>query len=157
MTAVRVALDANVLVALVDSRDKWHPLAVALRDVLMDQHMSLIYFDCVVNETVGVIARRAEEQRRSEQFGELLDDLSRYIPSAYITWISREGERLHHQVLTMCRSHGGRLNYNDALMALFCREQGVRWLVSFDRDFDEVAWLERLSDPEQVRALAQGF
>lgn len=104
-----------------------------------------------------MIARRAEEQRRSEQFGELLDDLSRYIPSAYITWISREGERLHHQVLTMCRSHGGRLNYNDALMALFCREQGVRWLVSFDRDFDEVAWLERLSDPKQVRALAQGF
>lgn len=154
MTPSKTVIDANVLVAMVDKRDKWHPQALALRDVLVDQHMRLVYFDCVVNETIGVIGRRAEEQKRSEQFEELLDDLSRQIPASLITWISREGERLHEQVLALCRAHGGRLNYNDALMAVFCRERGIRWIVSFDRDFDEVAWLERLSDPEQVRALA---
>lgn len=126
-----MVMDANVLVALIDRRDKWHPQAVALRDALIEQHVRLIYFDCVVNETVGVIGRRAEEQRRSDQFGELLDDLSRQIPASSITWISREGERLHDQVLALCRAHGGHLNYNDALMAVFCREKG--WQCSVGR------------------------
>lgn len=134
--AFETVVDANILVALVDRRDKWHPQALAVRDALVDQYARLIYFDCVVNETVGVIGRRAEEQKRSEQFGELLDDLSRRIPTSSITWISREGERLHEQVLALCRAHGGRLNYNDALMAVYCREKDIRWIVSFDRDFD---------------------
>lgn len=145
-----MVMDANVLVALIDRRDKWHPQAVALRDALIEQQVRLIYFDCVVNETVGVIGRRAEEQRRSDQFGELLDDLSRQIPASSITWISREGERLHDQVLALCRAHGGHLNYNDALMAVFCREKGIRWIVSFDRDFDELSWLLRISSPDQT-------
>lgn len=153
MMASEIVIDANILVALVDRRDKWHPQAVALRDALVDHHARLIYFDCVVNETVGVIGRRAEEQKRSDQFGELLDDLSRRIPTPSITWISREGERLHEQVLALCRVHGGRLNYNDALMAVFCRERGIRWIVSFDRDFDELSWLARISDPDDVQAL----
>ena len=152
--ASETVIDANVLVALVDRRDKWHPQAVVLRDALIEQHARLLYFDCVVNETVGVIGRRAEEQKRSDQFGELLDDLIRQIPTSSITWISREGERLHEQVMALCRAHGGRLNYNDAFMAVFCRERGIRWIVSFDRDFDELSWLLRISLPDHVQALA---
>ncbi len=155
MMAPEAAIDANVLVALIDRRDKWHYQAVALRDALVDQHARLVWFDCVLNETVGVIGRRAEEQKRSDQFGELLDDLSRRIPMSSITWISRESERLYEQVLALCRTQGGRLNYNDALMAVICREKGIRWIVSFDRDFDELPWLVRLSDPTQVQTLAQ--
>lgn len=153
--AFETVIDANVLVALVDRRDKWHPQAVAVRDALVDQHARLVYFDCVVNETVGVIGRRAEEQKRSEQFGELLDDLGRRIPTSSITWISREGEHLHEQVLEPCRVHGGRLNYNDALMAVYCREKDIRWIVSFDRDFDELPRLVRWSDPVQVQTPTQ--
>ncbi len=150
MTALNVVIDANVVVALVDTRDKWHPQAIALRDALISQQAQLVYFDCVVNETVGVIGRRAEEQKRSDQFGGLLDDLSKQIPASSITWISREGERLHEQVLELCRVHGGRLNYNDALMAVFCRERGIRQIASFDADFDALAWLNRVSDPGHV-------
>ncbi len=76
--------------------------------------------------------------------------MSRQIPASSITWISREGERLHDQVLALCRAHGGHLNYNDALMAVFCREKGIRWIVSFDRDFDELSWLLRISSPDQI-------
>lgn len=151
--ASEAVIDANILVALVDRRDKWHPQAVALRDALIEQQARLIYFDCVVNETVGVIGRRAEEQKRSNQFGELLDDLSKQIPASSITWISREGERLHEQVMALCRAHGGRLNYNDAFMAVFCRERNIRWIISFDRDFDELPWLLRISIPDHVPAL----
>jgi predicted nucleic acid-binding protein len=35
MTTTPVVIDTNVLVALVDANDKWHPVAVALRDGLL--------------------------------------------------------------------------------------------------------------------------
>lgn len=73
-------IDANVLVALVDTKDKWHHQSVELRDALVANEAQLIYFDCVVSETVSVLGRRAEEQRRSEQFDHLLDQLSAVVP-----------------------------------------------------------------------------
>jgi predicted nucleic acid-binding protein len=150
MTVRRIAIDANVLVALVDANDKWHVQAIALRDALLAGQAQLVYFDCVVNETVGVIGRRAEEQKRSDQFGGLLNTLSQQIPPSAITWISRESERMYQDVLTLCRAQGGRLIFNDALMALLCREQGIDEIASFDRDFDELPWLTRVADPAQL-------
>jgi len=41
----------------------------------------------------------------------------------------------------------------DALMALACQELGVSAIVSFDGDFDHVAWLRRISDANQVQGL----
>jgi len=61
---VTVALDTNVVVALLDDRDTWHGTAVALRDALLETQTQLIYFDCVFNETIGVIGRRTAEQKR---------------------------------------------------------------------------------------------
>ena len=153
MTAPSVVIDANILVALVDARDTWHSQAVALRDALMAGQAQLIYFDCVVNETVGVIGRRAEEQKRAEQFSQLLSRLRQEVSPSSITWISGEGERLYEQVLDLCRSHEGRLNFNDSLMALFCREQGIRYIASYDHDFDHLFWLVRMFDPAHLQAL----
>ena len=151
MMALKAVIDANVLVALVDARDKWHSQAIALRDALLAQQAQLVYFDCVVNETVGVIGRRAEEQKRSDQFGALLNRLSQQVPPSAITWISRESERMYQDVLDLCRAQEGRLNFNDALMALLCREQGIGDIISFDRDFDELPWLIRVGDPSQLQ------
>ena len=35
MTGPKIVIDANVLVALVDTKDKWHHQAVELRDALV--------------------------------------------------------------------------------------------------------------------------
>ena len=155
MTTTPVVIDANVLVALTDAHDKWHPVAVALRDALLAVNAPLVYFDCVVNEAIGVIGRRAEEQKRSDQFGSLLDELASLAPAAQITWISAAGQRLYEKVLRLCRDHGGRLNFNDALMALVCQDLGLGWIISFDGDFDEVEWLSRVADLSDVQRLAQ--
>lgn len=53
----QVAIDTNVLVALVDARDKWHASARALRDALKTTAGELVYFDLVLNEAVSVLAR----------------------------------------------------------------------------------------------------
>ncbi len=47
MTETRVVIDANVLVALVDTRDKWHAQAVILRDTLIAERARWVYSDCV--------------------------------------------------------------------------------------------------------------
>ena len=43
------------------------------------------------------------------------------------------------------------LNFHDALIALACRQLGVRFLASFDRDFDQVSWLERIERPTDLQ------
>jgi len=113
-----VCVDTNVLVALIDSRDKWHEQAVLLLDLLREIDARLVYFDCVINETVGVMGRRTEEQKRSEQFTALLDALKKTVPVGLINWISADLQGLYHRVLDLCRDHGGKLNFNDSLIAL---------------------------------------
>lgn len=109
------AIDTSVVVALADEHDKWHAHALSLRDAILAAGLQQVYFDCVINEALGVVGRRAEEQRRSEQFSRLLDGLLALIPAEAITWISGAGERLFSEILALCRQHQGKLNYHDAL------------------------------------------
>ena len=48
------------------------------------------------------------------------------------------------------RSSSGALNFNDAIIALACRERGIPAIASFDADFDPIPWLRRLARPEDV-------
>lgn len=143
-------IDANVLVGLVDDRDTWHDAAVALRDALVEAGIELVYLDCVINETISVVARRTGDQGRVEQLDGVLDQLSRLIPVGDITWASSDIKRLYPDILGLVRSSSGKLNFHDALIALVCREQAVPVLVSFDRDFDEVGWLTRVGQAAQA-------
>jgi len=42
----------------------------------------------------------------------------------------------------------GDLNFHDALIASCCRDLGVKWIATFDSDFDQITWLKRLYNPE---------
>jgi len=145
-----MVIDTNVLVGLLDDRDKWHDVAVALRDELAKSQAELVYFDCVINETISVLARRTYEQNRPEQLDVLLNQLESLIPVSDITWASEDISRLYPEIISLVRASSGKLNFHDALIALVCREQGVSALVSFDRDFDELDWLSRIAQAPQV-------
>ena len=80
----QILIDTNVLVALVDARDTWHLRAQALCEALKASAVALVYCDTVVNEAVSVLARRAQEQRRLEQFAGLVDTLLRHVPTEAI-------------------------------------------------------------------------
>jgi predicted nucleic acid-binding protein len=152
---VTVALDTNVVVALVDDRDTWHSVAMAMRTALLEVQVQLVYFDCVFNETVGVIGRRTTEQKRPEQFDRLLDGLLAMMSPTNITWIAGATKQWFPEVVRLCRESHGALNFHDALIALACRELGVRFLVSFDPDFDRLPWLTRMHNVAQIATLAQ--
>ena len=150
----RVVLDTSVLVALVDTRDKWHSAATVIKDALKAGGVGLIYLDPVINETISVLARRLQEQRRGEQFEALLDLLESLAPPERITWVSSMTQRLYLQVMALVREHGGVLNFHDALIALACRELGFQYIASFDGGFDRLVWLKRLGSPDDVDSLA---
>jgi predicted nucleic acid-binding protein len=138
---------------LLDSQDKWHVRAVALRDALKAAQVDLLYFDPVLNETVSVLARRAEEQGRAQQFPGLMDALLQHVPTEVIVWLSSETRRLYDRVIELVRNTLGVLNFHDALLALGCQELGVEVIASFDRDFDQITWLTRIDTPEAVKTV----
>ena len=139
----QAAIDSNVLVALVDRQDKWHAQAKALLETIIEKEIDVVYFDCVLNETVSVMARRSEEQKRSAQFSVLLDELRKRVPEELITWISGDIQRWYSQIIGLVQLSEGRINFHDALIALACKELDINVVVSFDGDFDEISWLAR--------------
>jgi predicted nucleic acid-binding protein len=112
--AEQVVIDSNVLVALIDSRDKWHVEANALLSALKDRGLQPVYLDCVLNETISVLARRAEEQRRAEEFSALLARLLTQVPRETVVWISTETERLYDGIVELVMSSSGKLNFHAA-------------------------------------------
>ena len=107
-------IDANVLIGLLDDQDKWHATTIAIRDELNKSKAELVYFDCVINETVSVLARRTHEQGRPEQLDALLNQLDHLIPASDIAWSSGEIKRLYPEILTVVHNSAGRLNFHDA-------------------------------------------
>lgn len=149
---MQVAIDSSLLVGLLVPNDLWHPRAVALQDALAASGHTVLYFDCVAAESASVAARRLHERGLGTEIGTLMARLEVHVPPASITWILPDVPRLYADVLALIRSSSGRLNFNDALIALACREREIPAIASFDADFEEVTWLRRLASPEDAVA-----
>ena len=149
---MRVAIDSSVLVGLINPRDLWRGRALALRDALLATGADLLYFDCVVTESISVAARRLHEKGRLAEVEALLDRLNTQVPDDTITWVLPDVPHLYPEVLDLIRSSSGALNFHDALIALACRERAIPAIASFDADFDQIGWLRRLARPEDVAA-----
>jgi len=108
-----------------------------------------MYFDCVTAKAVSAAARRLHEKGRGAEVAALLDNLYNLSPQQTITWILPDVPRLYPEVLALMRASSGELNFNDALIALACRERGIPAIASF-ADFDQIAWLKRVAKPEDV-------
>jgi len=118
---------------------------MTLRQVMLDTNAVLLFFDCVAAEAISVVVRRLHEKGQI-----LLDHLESHIPHDSLTWILPDVPRLYSEVLDLIRSSAGELNFNDALIALACRERKIPAILSFDADFDQAPWLKRLADPADL-------
>lgn len=58
-------LDSSFLVALLDSKDTWHSVAVEIEGAL-PARVTRVFLDVVIAETLSVLARRFEERKRSD-------------------------------------------------------------------------------------------
>jgi predicted nucleic acid-binding protein len=139
-----VVVDSNFLVALLDAKDIWHSRAQEIESALPKKAPRL-FLDIVVGESVSVIARRCEEQQRSGSFARIVTSLRAVLPPSRILWISSLMQSYYDDVLEMMTRHSGSLNFNDCLVALFMKRNTLTYLASFDRDFDSLTHIERIS------------
>lgn len=147
---MEIVIDSSVLVGLLVPADVWHAQAVVLWEAIKTAGHVGLFLDCVAAEAISAAARRLHEKGRTADVKTLLDRLNVQAPVETLTWILPDVPRLYPAVLDLIRSSAGELNFNDALIALACRERDIPAIASFDADFDQVAWLHRLARPEDV-------
>ena len=147
---MEIVVDSSVLVGMLVPNDVWHERTVELWAVIEANGHQAIVLDCVVAEAISVAVRRLREKGFVAKVQSLLDGLDTYVPYDMITWILADTRRLYSQILGLVRSSSGELNFHDALIALACRERNIPAIASFDADFDQVPWLQRIARPEDI-------
>jgi predicted nucleic acid-binding protein len=144
-------VDSNYIIALVDKSDSLHYNAVQLESEL--SRFDRIVPDILLIEAVSVLARRFEEKRKSEQFSEILASLNSLFPPDELLWLSPMIPRQYRPCLAMMDQYQGKLNFNDCALTLYMLEKSLKYIVSFDKDFDEVGGIQRIKAPLDVKAL----
>jgi len=147
---VKIVIDSSVLVGLLNSRDHWHSHTMDLFAAMQSAGTELLYFDCVIAESVSAILRRLAEQDRLDEVERLFERLNLYASQKDITWALPEVPFLYADILSLMQTTNGELNFHDALIAIICRNYNISAIASYDADFDLVSWLHRISKPEDL-------
>ena len=130
------------MVAQLDERDVHHQTAKALHELFRKREVAYIYLDCVVNEAVMVLARRALERKIDPR--PIIRRLRKEIPTEMLDWTGPELPRLWERTLDTLETYKGRLSFNDCLLVIVSQEGGIEWLASFDQSFDQVSGIKRI-------------
>ncbi len=147
---MQIVVDSSVLVGLLNPLDHRHNQSTQLIRALQNGEHELVYFDCVVGESLSTIVRRLSEKGRIADIQHLLNQLDLYLPQDQINWVLPDVPRLYTEILDLMRASSGALNFHDALIALACRDRQISLIASFDADFDQIHWLRRLSAPQDL-------
>ena len=125
-------LDTSFIVACLCERDVHHKQGKKIYKQIKQKYY-LIIPDIVFGETVSVLARRAKEWEFD--FRKVLYYLKQMCPhpAMFATYMIL----FFDEVLKLVEETDGELNFNDALIVIGAREEGVRKIVTFDRDFKD--------------------
>ena len=138
-------LDANVLVAWIDAADSLHGRARDLMARLERAGTEPVLLDVLIGETISVLCRRFRERRQGAGLAPILADLRQRLDPSAITWVGGEVQRVFPEILELVSTTEGRINFNDALLAVLQREGRIGAVASFDAGFDHVAGFIRVS------------
>ncbi len=147
---IRIGLDTSFVLGLIDDHDLWHSQAQALQILIDTGDFQTFAFDCVLTEAISTLARRTHEKRRTAQVSTLLARLKAEFPTKSIVWLYPDLPNLYDDVVALVEQTDGEMNFNDALIALSCRNRNIPFLASFDADFDRVDWLKRVVRPTDL-------
>ncbi len=150
----QIGLDTSFIIALLDEKDQWHSVAMELLDPLETMGTKQFVFDCVLAEVVSTLARRIREKHHEADFPGLMEEIEKRFPRTSLTWVYPDLAALYDEVMDLVKRSAGELNFNDALIALACRDRGIRLLASFDGDFDRIDWLTRIKESADLTDIA---
>ena len=141
-----VALDANVVVALLYAADAQHQRAHTLVERLeREQHM-VVLVDFLVFEALSVLCRRATERKTSPpDLQAAITVIRGWFEGGEVRFLAPEFERFAGDVLDVIAKSEGALNANDALLVVLEREGAIDNVASFDSGFDNVEGFRRIS------------
>jgi predicted nucleic acid-binding protein len=142
----KIIFDTNVLVALIDKKDKFHNKAEEVYNELERIGWEIIIFDCVIDEALNVFSRRCWEQKREEEFKSILNKTLSFINDKNIIWVYDKVKNFYKEIINKLRETNGKLNFHDALIIISARYYEIKYIASFDSDFDKVEGLKRIKD-----------
>jgi predicted nucleic acid-binding protein len=148
--AAKIGLDTNLVIGMLDEQDAWHTPTRELLAALEAHDLQPVVFDCVLAEAISTLARRIHEKRRTTQLPTLLAQLKAEFPTKSILWLYPDLPNLYDDVVALVEQTDGEMNFNDALIALSCRDRNIPFLASFDADFDRLDWLKRIARPADL-------
>ncbi|MBI5471912.1 MAG: PIN domain-containing protein [Ignavibacteriae bacterium] len=119
-------------------------------EAALDERVTRLFLDIVIGESLSVVARRCEEQRRTPDFAAIISSVQAAIPASRIQWTASLVRTLYNKILQMMVAYNGQLNFNDCLIALFMQRNNLQHLVSFDADFNLLSTIHRISSPEDL-------
>ena len=146
----QILTDTSMLVPRPDARDALRQPALDLWSALEQGHWEVLVFDCVANETISVLCRRFIERQQDAEWPVALARFREFCRQHPPYWSSRCVESLFSTILDLMERHAGRLNFHDALIVLEAQHLGVPYIASFDRDFDAIVGLQRISSPDAL-------
>lgn len=141
MNENKVILDANVLVGFFDGDDVWHSRSESLMSEVREEG---VFLDCVLNELFSVLYRRARDRGVKKNLTPLMDNINKQVRRKGIFWAYPTVPHYYEDITSLIKEHQGVLNFHDCLIAIVAREENIKKIVSFDKDFDKISWLERI-------------
>ena len=147
---METVVDSSLLVSLINPKDHWHTHTISLMEALQAASLELIYLDCVIAESISTALRRVVEKKLFSEIDPLFERLNQSVPSDSINWAFPEVPDMYPDVISLMQSTKGDLNFNDALIAIICREYKIPAIASYDTDFDQISWLKRISKPDDI-------
>jgi len=109
----KIILDTSYLVGLIDERDNYHNVSLSIENILIQKNAQLLYLDCVINEVINVLIRRAKKRKNSQEINIILENFFNKYPKNYITWVSQNIEDYYDSIIKNIKDYKGTLNFND--------------------------------------------
>lgn len=122
-----ILLDTNMIVAILDKKDAHHKNAVRILEDLGEERVYILNTN--LSETYLVIARRCRE--RNYDCKVALGKLRELEASINVIWVENLKE-IHAEVVDGVIESNGELNYNDALLLRFVKDEEAT-LITFDK------------------------
>ena len=144
-------VDSNFWVALFDQSDVHAQRAASIWEIIKSKNIDTMILDCIVNETFSAVARRFNKKGRQDEIKSTFERMFLIFKPGVVQWIFTFTKDTYTEVIGLMEEHKGIFNFHDALIALFAKQQGLKYILSFDRHFDLFPWIKRISEPDHLK------
>lgn len=140
-----ILIDTNALISFFDSSDKWYQKIISIFEKLTHTPIQIIVTDIVLNETINVLCKRYENKNKSKEIEVLIKKIEKDY-NENITWISEDIKIYHKEILKLVKNSLGLLNYNDCFLISYMLKNKIKYIISYDHDFDTIKGIVRIYD-----------